>query len=149
MGLGNFLKKKLEGDPAKRQAEREHKTEVKKAHDEAYNAAEIVGAKKRGVREGYQAGQRKQSSGILGMMGAAAEGAVYGINKGAETFNNGIGLNDFAAQKGNSDLFGFAPQPKTHRIRHKGETRKVRNIRRQRERIEQRHKKHDTDNYVF
>ena len=83
------------------------------------------------------------------MIGAGAEGVVYGINKGADTFNKSVGLTDFAEQKGNNDLFGFAPQPKTHRIRHKGETRKVRGIRRERERIEQRHKKRDTDNYVF
>lgn len=122
MGLTSFLKKKLEGDPE----EKAHRQTVKQAYTDRLRSAEIAGAKQAGTTAGFKKGQNYKSghSGTLGMLAAGAEGAVVGINKGAATFNQGIGINDFQPARGNNDLLDLAPahtsrrHEKHHRHRH-------------------------------
>jgi hypothetical protein len=122
MGFTKFLKKKIEDTPekiAEREAEKTHKLEVKKAYDTAYREAELKAATQRGTLEGAKSTGKKKS--LLNTIGAAAEGALVGINKGADAFNKGMGVNTLEIPrqddmiilpKGNSDIFWGSDQPK-------------------------------------
>lgn len=101
--MGIFKKKET---PEEKTARKEHEAAVKKAYDEAYQQAELEGAKLRGQREGAKAGANKQSNSLLSTIGRGAEGMLYGINKGADAFVKGVGIEDFdmKAPSGNNDL---------------------------------------------
>jgi len=93
--MGLFKKKTPE--------EIEQKAKVDAAFREAYNKEEIKGAHLRGAREGRKAGETKQNSGVLATISRIAEGSLYGVNKGAEAFNKGVGLQDFNLQAPKTD----------------------------------------------
>jgi len=121
MGFTSLLKKKLEDTPekiAEREADKAHKAKVKKAYDDAYREAELKAATERGALEGAKSTGKKK--GLLNTIGAAAEGALVGINKGADAFNKGMGVNTLeiprqddmiVLPKGNSDIFFGSDQP--------------------------------------
>ena len=44
---------------------------------------------------------------ILATLGRVAGGIVYGIDKGADTFNKGIGAYDMEVPKGSNDILGI------------------------------------------
>ena len=117
MGLSKLLQKKPLTD-----AEREHKAKVKAAYDKAFQEAEITAATERGKLEGSKATAKK--GGLINTIGRAAEGALYGINKGAKAFNDSMGSNDFVvpkqeeilgAPKGSNDIFYGTTQRKSRK----------------------------------
>jgi hypothetical protein len=129
MGLTNFLKKKIIDTPEK-QIEREelkqHKLKVKQAYDKAYREAELTAATEKGNLEGAKAPITKKKGSLLSTIGNIAEGMVYGVNKGADAFNKGVGLQDFNLEvpkqtdqliipQGNNDLFYDSNRLRTHR----------------------------------
>jgi len=142
MGLTNFIKKKLEGDPA----EKAHKQAVKEAYTTNLRNAEIAGARKAGTKAGYLKGQNhKTSSGKLDLLNNAAQGTAFGINQGLNTFNSSIGMDSFQPARGNNDVFDLEPAHKESR-RH--ESKRIHQIRHQREHIMRRHeKKRSRENY--
>ena len=119
-GLTSFLKKKVADTPEK-QVEREelklHKAEVKAAYDIALKEEELKAATEHGKLDGAKAGAAgKKKGSLLKTIGNIAEGMVYGVNKGADSFNQSVGLQNFNLEvpqqnerivlpKGNSDIF--------------------------------------------
>ena len=119
MGLTSLLKDKLlNDDPEKRvarkaekEAEREHQKRVKEAYDKAFREEQLKAAIEQGRLAGSKVGVKKKG-GLLKTIGNIAEGMVYGVNKAADTFNKGVGVNTLelpeqdmlTAPKGNNDL---------------------------------------------
>ena len=120
MGFTSFLKKKVADTPEK-QAERTelklHKAEVKAAYDKAFKEEELKAATEHGKLDGAKAGAiGKKKGSLLKTIGNVAEGMVYGVNKGADAFNQGVGLQNFNLEvpkqneqitipRGNNDIF--------------------------------------------
>ena len=85
--MGFFKKKETPEEKAARKA---HEAEVEKAYQAAYDKAELEAAVERGTNAGKNAGDKKKGE-LLATLGGVAEGAIYGINKGADTFVKGVG----------------------------------------------------------
>ena len=88
MGLTKLLK----GKPLSEE-EKTHRAKVKEAYDKAYREAELKAAEEQGKQAGAKAIAKKQNSSLLGTIGRVAEGMYVGINKGADAFNKGVGVN--------------------------------------------------------
>jgi hypothetical protein len=116
MGLTKFLLKKVAESPEEKAKRLEHKKAVAKAYQAAYDEEELTQATARGKAE---AAKGKKKGGLLNTIGNVAQGALYGMEKGAKAFNDGIGSNEWSVPKqsdalvipdGNSDIF-FGSQP--------------------------------------
>ena len=103
--------KKVTETPEEKEARLEHKKKVAKAYQAAYDAEELEQAKIRGKEAAIKG---KKKGGLLSTIGNVAQGVVYGMDKGAKAFNDGMGAGDFnvpkqndmlAIPKGNNDLF--------------------------------------------
>ena len=114
MGLTKFLQKKIAQTPEEKAERVAHKKAYDKAFQDAFDAEELEQAKIRGKEAAIKG---KKKGGLLGTIGNVAQGVVYGMEKGAKSFNDGVGANDFvvpkqndilAIPKGNNDLF-FGP----------------------------------------
>ena len=120
MGFTSFLKKKVADTPEKqveRTALKLHKAKVKEAYDIAFREAELESAKTQAKLDGTKAGAiGKKKGSLLKTIGNVAEGMVYGVNKGADAFNQGVGLQNFNLEvpkqneqitipRGNNDIF--------------------------------------------
>ena len=82
MVFGLLKKKPLSED------EKAHREAVRKAEQEAQWEEELIVASDRGKALAH----KKKSNSLLGAIGAAAEVALVGINKGADAFNKGVGV---------------------------------------------------------
>jgi hypothetical protein len=111
MGLTKFLQKKIAQSPEEKEARAAHKKAVDDAFQKAYDEEEL---KQAAVRGKEAAVKGKKKSGLLNTIGAVAEGALYGMNKGAKAFNEGVGSNEWTVPKqndmlsipeGNNDIF--------------------------------------------
>jgi hypothetical protein len=126
--MGLFGKKKE--TPEEKTARLTSEAEEKKTYDEEFHKAKMEAIKKRAATEGEKAGLTpKKKGGLLNTIGAIAEGSLYGMNKGAEAFNKGVGLQDFNLKmpnndnetsilpKGKNDLFFDSDEPKRRKRR--------------------------------
>lgn len=109
MGLTGFLKKKPLSDE-----EKQHQAKVKEVYDKARREAELEAAKEQGKQAGSKVGSAKKG-GLLSTIGNIAEGALYGINKGADAFNKGVGIESLDASEDNNDLLGLGSRGKKKR----------------------------------
>ena len=121
MGLTKFLQKRVADTPekiAEREAEKLHKQKVDAAFLKARREEELRLAEERG-KAAAQTGTKKKG-GLLATIGNVAQGALYGMEKGAKAFNDGVGSSDWnvpkqsdvlVIPKGNNNLF-FEPERK-------------------------------------
>ncbi len=73
-------------------------------------ATKLLQNAKHGANTAYNTSQKIANSKTLATIGRAAEGVSVGINKGANIFNESVGLTDFDLPSGNDDLLNFSPR---------------------------------------
>jgi hypothetical protein len=113
MGFGDWLERKLIGDPTERKLRREvdaeTKTEYEQAYREQYKISRIEEAKKRGKARAEKAARTGQGGGVidvLGKLGAISDSMSKGIVKDVE----------FNPAGANTDL-EFTPEEERQRKR--------------------------------